>query len=158
LIRKFFIYLSISIVFSSCGRQPYQKFEKVDNKIWNYTSPQPFVVEIKDPGSYRLHVQLRYSQDYPYSNIWVGLTEKKPDNSEEKIRLNIPLFDVQGKPYGSFAGKFFDRSYPDAEVDGKDLTLSFSKAGQYTLTLQHNMRIDALAGISEIGIRLKGVQ
>ena len=145
------------IIVSSCGRQPIEKFEKIENNTWTYNAVRQFLVNIKDPGNYKLQVQLRYNQDYTYNNIWVGLTEKKPDGTEEKTRFNIPLFDVQGKPYGSFAGRFFDRSYPDAEVDGKKLTLSFPKAGQYTITLQHNMRSDALTGISETGIRLKRV-
>jgi gliding motility-associated lipoprotein GldH len=154
--RKLLAICLLCFLAASCGRQPIQKFETVDQMTWQYKNPYRFTVAIKQPGAYRLYLQLRYTQEYNFSNIWVGLMKKDPDGKEEKTRFNIPLFDVQGRPYGSFAGKFFDRSFPDAEVDGQKLTLNFDKPGQYTLTLQHNMRADNLKGLREVGIRLQG--
>jgi gliding motility-associated lipoprotein GldH len=156
--RYLFILCGLAL-FGSCGRQPIEKFDAIDKMVWDYNTPQKFVVDIKEPGTYRVILQLRYNQEYDFSNIWVGLTETKPDGSSEKARFNIPLFDVHGRPYGSFAGRFYDRSYPDGQVDSQDmLSLDFPKPGKYTLSLQHNMRNDNLAGISEVGIRLKAMK
>ena len=155
--RRFILFIGILLVLSGCGRQPYEKFTEIQDRVWSYNQPKSFIVNIDKPGSYRLFLQLRYTQEYTYSNIWVGLSENKPEGKTETVRFNIPLFDAQGKPYGSFAGKFFDRNYPDADIDARLLPLDFIKAGQYTLTLQHNMRPDRLDGISEVGIRLKAL-
>src|ERR1043166_1672210 len=144
--KRYLLVLAAGLALGSCGRQPMEKFQKVDNMVWSYKAPSQFDVDIKEAGNYKMIVQVRYNADYMYSNVWIGLTEKKPDGTEEKTRFNIPLFDITGRPYGSFAGKFFDRNYPDAELDGKELTLSFPKPGKYTLTLQHNMRQEDLIG------------
>jgi gliding motility-associated lipoprotein GldH len=152
--QKLLTIIGLLLITAGCGKQPFEKFERVEGRVWKYSDPHLFKVAIKEPGEYRLYIQMRYTQEYNYSNIWVGLTKKDPEGKIEKARFNIPLYDVHGKPYGSFAGKFFDRSYPDAEVDGQKLSLNFDKTGTYDIIIQHNMRMDDLNGIEEVGLRI----
>lgn len=142
---------------SSCGRQPIEQFHNVADRTWLFNKPENFEVNIPSPGTYSMLVQVRYTQEYSFSNIWVELNEKSPDGKKDSMRLNIPLFDLSGSPVGSFAGKFYDRSFPDAQIEGKELKLNFPSAGKYIFSLEHNMRIDKLDGISQLGIRLKQI-
>jgi len=153
--KYLFFFAGMIILFSGCGRQPIEQFINIPDRTWEFNNPAGFVVDITHPGVYKMLVQMRYSQEYSYSNVWVELNEKGPDGKKTGMRMNIPLFDLSGRPYGSFAGKYYDRTYPDAEMETNQLTLNIPQAGQYTFSLQHNMRIDKLDGISEIGIRLK---
>ena len=153
--KYIFYFVGMIILFSGCGKQPVEKFISIQDRVWEYNSPANFIVNITHPGIYKMKVQLRYSQEYSYSNIWVALNEKGPDGKTANMRMNIPLFDLSGRPYGSYAGKFYDRNYPDGNMETNQLTLNIPQAGLYTFSLQHNMRIDKLDGITEIGIRLK---
>jgi gliding motility-associated lipoprotein GldH len=152
--KYLFCCISIVMLFSGCGKQPFEQFISVHDRIWDYNSPVSFSVNITHPGVYKMQVQVRYSQEYTYSNVWIGLNEKGPDGKTSNMRMNIPLFDLSGRPFGSFAGKFYDRNYPDGEMETNQLTLNIPQTGAYTFSLQHNMRIDKLDGIAEIGIRL----
>jgi gliding motility-associated lipoprotein GldH len=151
---RIFTSMILILLLSGCGKQPVEKYAQISGRVWTVNDSQKFTVNIKEPGEYRLYIQIRYSQDYNFSNLWIGLTKKDLAGKVEKARFNIPLFDVHGRPYGSFAGKFFDRSYPDAEVDGQKLTLKFDAAGNYDLSIRQLMRVDALYGLDEVGIRL----
>jgi gliding motility-associated lipoprotein GldH len=142
------------VLFTSCGKQPLEQFIRIQDRTWDYNNPVSFAVNITHPGVYKMNIQVRYTQEYSYSNIWVGLSEKGPDGKNSGMRMNIPLFDLSGRPFGSFAGKFYDRSYPDANMETNQLTLNIPQTGPYTFTLQQNMRIDKLDGIAEIGIML----
>jgi len=153
--RNILVLIGIALLASSCGKQPIVQYFNVPDRIWAFQKPVDFVVNIAKPGYYQTQVRVRYTQEYSYSNIWVVLDEKRPDGKKAGMRFNIPLFDLSGSPFGSFAGKFYDRNYPDSSVEGKPLILNFPLAGQYTFSIQHNMRIDKLDGIAEIGIKLK---
>jgi len=148
-------FAGMMVLFSGCGRQPIEQFATIIDRTWDFNNPASFVLNIAQPGVYKMQVQVRYTQEYSYSNVWVALNEKSPDGKTASMRLNIPLFDLSGNPYGTFAGKFYDRSYPDAGLESKELTLNFPSSGKYEFSLQHNMRIDKLDGIDELGIRLK---
>jgi len=156
MIRKGLLLFGLAILACSCGVQPIEKFDKIKDMTWKVNEPSQFTIDIKDTGRYLALIQLRYTQNYSFSNIWVGLNEKKPDGKEEKTRFNIPLFDLSGRPFGASTGKLFDRGYPDDNIEGKDigLTFQFPKPGPYVLTLTQQMRPDELPGIAETGIRL----
>jgi|SRR6185437_62216 len=156
--RNFFVLIGIALFAGSCGRQPVENRVRLENRTWTFQKPADFVINITTPSVYHMQVQIRYTQEYSFSNVWVAVNEKSPDGKTTGVKLNIPLFDLAGKPYGSFAGKFFDRIYPDAEMESKQLTLNFPKAGQYEFSLQQNMRLDRLDGIDEVGIRLKAAR
>ena len=153
--KYIFYFLGIIALFSSCGKQPLEQFISIPNRVWEFNSPASFIVNITHPGVYKMQVEVRYSQEYSFSNVWVGLNEKGPDGKTANMRMNIPLFDLSGRPYGSFAGKFYDRNYPDGNMETNQLTLNIPQTGEYRFSFQHNMRIDNLDGIDEIGIRLK---
>ncbi len=149
--------LAIALL-SSCGKQPIEQFHNVADRTWLFNKPENFEVHITNPGTYTMLVQVRYTQEYSFSNIWMSIKEKGPDGKESAMRINVPLFDLSGKPFGSFAGKFYDRSFPDAQLESQDLKLNFPSAGTYSFSLEQNMRVDKLDGISQLGIRLKEVQ
>ena len=144
-----------ALVLSACGKQPMEQFISIPDRTWQFNSPENFDVNITSPGVYKMLIQVRYTQEYSFSNIWVALDEKSPDGKQASMRMNIPLFDISGRPLGSFAGNFYDRSYPDGQMEARQLTLNFPAKGRYSFSIHHNMRIDKLDGISEIGIRLK---
>ncbi len=153
--RVFALIILSLFLFSACGKQPIEQFKTISDRTWLFDSPENFVVNITSPGVYKMLIQLRYTQEYSFSNIWVALDEKSPNGKHAAMRINIPLFDITGRPLGSFAGKFYDRNFPDGQMEAQQLTLNFPSKGQYSFSIRHNMRVDKLEGISEIGIRLK---
>jgi gliding motility-associated lipoprotein GldH len=110
---------------------------------------------------YQLYIILRHNNQYKYNNIWVNLLAKAPADTVQKLSLELPLANKEGWlgtgmddvfehriKVGSDAGSFtFLQPTGDA--------FHFTKAGEYTFTLEQIMRDDPLENIMNVGLRLE---
>lgn len=90
---------------------------------------------------------LYYSDQYPYSNLYLKRQILYDSINEYSDTANYTLFD----PLGKMTGKGFSSEKKIENIVGKG-ALRFKNIGYYTIYLQHLMRIDTLPGISKAGI------
>lgn len=148
--RSFLFFCIIALFCSSCGRSVYNEYKEVKGEGWSFTDAKQFAFDIEQEGDYNLALNIRNTDNYPYSNIWVNLQTVGPSKRPATERFNLTMADVTGRWLGEGPGKLHDNRF--LVKDRMHLV-----PGSYTFTLQHDMRPDVLEGIKEIGIRLKKI-
>ena len=151
--KYIFFFVSL-LMLSSCMRgRIYEKYESLQNWDWNYADSKSFPIEIKEPGKhYNIYVNVRHSEDYLYSNLWVQLQIKKPGNKEDNQRFALTLATQEGRWLGTRLGSIYD--IPPFLVLQN---YSIPDIGQYNFILRHAMRDDKISGIMDVGIRVEQV-
>jgi len=140
--------LLISIVFSTACTQKhfYNEYKSVNTKAWNVIDTLTFLVNIDDANAYYdVAVSVRYQKDYEFSNIWLNIIASYTENNKP-IRLEVPLFKKDGKPYGKVSGSLCTQTVP------LQTKIKFPKVGKYRIKMVHLMRKDPLDGISDVGV------
>jgi len=127
----------------------YEKYLEIDQKSWEYENPVTFEVEVEKPeDSYDLYVNLRHSNDYPYSNLWLMLYTLPPEGQPTQQRLELKL----ARPDGSWIGNSLGGTITH-EIRVRS-NMELPAAGTYTYTIQHDMRMNQVPAVSHVGIRL----
>lgn len=124
------------------GSTVFSGFRPVDARGWRYTDTLVFPLDaMADTVPVRTDVALtvRHSNDYPYSNLWLEIAT--PDTVRN---VCVELADVFGRWYGRGLGLAFERT--DTVLRG--VTLGPAD----TLRIHHNMRLDTLCGIEQVGV------
>lgn len=105
------------------------------------------------PGRYRLEIELRNTDEYPFRDIWLSISENLKDSlREETSYLHGHLADETGRwMNGKRAGGFF----PVTFVLDKPLWIR-RVSTQLRIRLTHLMQRNPLPGITDVGIRLTG--
>lgn len=145
----------ILIVFiSSCHQNlSYEKYIPVDKGLWNSSQHFFFPVEIKDTSIlYNIYVNVRNTDDYSFSNLWLNIGTKFPDNESFEKRIDLTLADSTGKWLGQSQGDLYDEQILIQQ------NAFFQKQGTYTFSLEQIMRQDPLPGILAIGLRVENTQ
>ncbi|MFN8294751.1 MAG: gliding motility lipoprotein GldH [Chitinophagales bacterium] len=145
--RKFII-LFLSIIFlSACEQQHfYNEFKTVDIKAWKSTDTLYFPIKIdQDNKNYQYALSIRHSKEYEFSNLWLKIFIKG-NGTDTSFRYEIPLFKIDGKPYGKNSGSLCTQTIP------LKTTLPLNKKGEYKISIVQLMRKDPLDGISDVGI------
>lgn len=141
--------------FTSCIKSPYyQKEYSVPQNAWRYQFKPSFKFEITDTtSSYDLFFNIRHTEAYPFSNIWVWIYTKQPgDSTFQKSRIEIPLAEPSGKWMGRGAGEIWEQHMP---LTAGDKAMVFKKTGTYEIRMEQNMRVDPLPEVLQIGLRVE---
>lgn len=137
--------------FSSCSSSDIV-FE--DNVIipkhqWSYENIPSFTVRIDDiTKKYGIAINFRHNKDYKFSNVFVLLHEKGPGIRDTAYRHELKLAERDGRWTGEASGGLYH-----TEFLAKD-NFQFPDTGQYTLSVEQNMRVNPLVGVSDIGIKV----
>lgn len=134
----------------SCSNEAYFEQNKViTNRAWDYGQKPSFAVKIDDKNAkYDVIINLRHSNHYDYSNIYVLLHEKGKGLADTAIRKEIKLAELDGKWIGQSSGSLYEIQYL-----AKD-NLTFPDTGTYTFALEQNMRVNPLLEINDVGIKI----
>lgn len=125
------------------------EFIPVPNQKWDYEFNPEVTIHVPNiEKKYRVYLNLRHNQDYPFSNIFVLLhyPEKKT-----KERLEITL----AEPDGKWTGKGNGGKYTH-QILIKD-QYRFTDTGTMTFKLEQNMRETPLKGIIACGLRIEPI-
>jgi len=142
-----YIILISLLIFTSCKpKHFYNEFKTVDVKKWKSTDTLTYTVDIEDAKpEYNVSISIRYQKDYEFSNIWLSVIDTY-DNENKTVRVEVPLFKKDGKPYGKKSGSFCTQTIP------YQYRTRFPKAGKYKLSIVQLMRKDPIGGISDVGV------
>lgn len=156
---KITLAFSALLVIASCN--PNRIFEKntdISNNVWDKKFKPEFEFEIKDTSLlYSLSVNVRHTNFYQFSNLWVMAYTTFPDGKTISSRVELPLADKDGKWHGDCLGDICD---VNVSIQEKAI---FNQAGKHKIILEQIMRnkslnIDELPGIMAIGLKVEKLQ
>ncbi len=144
---KKILYLIITLIAISCEQKHfYNEFKSVDVKKWKSTDTLKYTVNTpEDDANYTYAVSVRHQKDYEFSNLWLKVIIKG-NSTDTSFRFEVPLFKVDGKPYGKCSGSLCTQTMPIKAIDG------IHKKGEYKISIIQLMRKDPLDGIEDIGL------
>lgn len=148
--KKFLAILSFSFLVYSCTSDAYFEENKViANRSWDYSQTPIFAVKIDDNSAkYDVFINLRHSNSYDYSNIFILLHENGNGLKDTSYRKEIKLAELDGRWVGKSSGTLYEVQYLAKS------NFTFPDTGTYTFALEQNMRVNPLLEVSDVGIKL----
>lgn len=152
--KNYLLLLSVLLVTLfeiSCDRMAvYDKNKPVPDYTWNYKDTFLFHVNIADTvHAHNIYINIRNSENYRYSNIYLFITTYAPNGNFLKDTFEITLADKSGKWLGQGAGNIFSLQVPYKK------NVRFPYRGIYLFEIQHAMWNKDLHGIADVGIRVE---
>jgi len=148
--KKFLAFLVVCNLFSSCTSDAYYEENKeVTDRSWNYSQVPSFAVNIKDnKAKYDVYINLRHTNLYDYSNIYLLLHAKGKGIADTSYRKEIKLAELDGKWVGQSSGSLYEIQYLAKS------NFTFPDTGVYTFGLEQNMRVNPLPEVTDVGIKI----
>jgi len=149
--------LAFSLVFVSCdSKRVFDEYKSVPNK-WHKDSIISFKINPPDStNAYNLFINLRNTNDYKYSNLFLIVEMDFPHGKTIKDTLEYKM----AKPNGELLGSGFS-NVKENKLWYKEQVV-FTEAGEYVVKIQHAMRengkvygVTDLDGITDIGFRIE---
>ena len=150
---KYIAILILVVVFTACDENRiFEQNSEIPDRSWDYDTVMPFEVTISDTNlHYNVYVNLRHTNQYANSNLWVLLHTTFPSGEKLEKRVELPLASTEGKWYGNSAGSIINHQIliqPNAV---------FPEAGIYKFEIEQNMRRNPLEEVLDVGIRVEKV-
>jgi gliding motility-associated lipoprotein GldH len=125
---------------------------EIADRNWSYTEKirVPLIIENKDI-LYNIHLNLRHTSSYKYSNIFLLIHIISPDGKKVTERKEFKLALPDGQWLGRGSGDMY--SYQILFKENYKFTLK----GKYLIELEQNMRDNPLGYVSDAGIRVEKV-
>lgn len=133
------------LLMSSCRKDVvYSHFTPIPSEEWNMDSIARFDYTISDKaGEYRILVHVRYTERYPYQNMWLFIGD-----SSRCDTIEFYLADDRGQWLGDKHHGFIEM--PVLYEEG----YHFPDTGHYHIAIQHGMRDTLLRGVTDIGVEI----
>lgn len=146
------IILLSAIMFLAVSCDPglvYEENIAIEDASWHKDDIKSFSFEVTDTVSpLDLYVNIRTTNDYPYSNLYLFLYSEYPDGYTDKDTLDFILAYPDGKWIGENSGTIIENQVLISR-GGR-----FAKEGTYTFEIQHAMRDEFLPEVTDIGFRV----
>lgn len=107
---------------------------------------------------YNIYVNVRHTDAYPYSNLWMLIGTRAPgDSTGVSRRVELPLADTYGKWLGSGVNGMVVTNNDDVFEHRIPIQQNavFDKPGRYRFTFEQNMRQNPLPNILSVGLRIE---
>jgi gliding motility-associated lipoprotein GldH len=149
--------LFVALALSYCTpRNDFKAINDLKDNAWPVDSTQSFTFTIADAGkSYDFYYLIRNATIYPFYNLYIkrSLTDST-SKVMNKSMDELILVDVKtGKPFGSGLGDIFDHKFKIKSLSN----YRFPKVGEYTFSVEQNMRQDPLLGVMSVGVSIEPV-
>ncbi|OWY23384.1 hypothetical protein BVG80_08645 [Sphingobacteriales bacterium TSM_CSM] len=132
------------------GNTVFEKNAEIPKGNWTYDVKPAFEVPVTDTVSrYNVYVNLRHTNSYTYSNMWVIIYTTLPSGKKLERRTELPLSDKEGKWYGKDSGSIINQQIliqPNAIMP---------EAGTYRFEFEQNMRVNPLPDVLSIGLSIE---
>lgn len=141
----------LTIFFIACGKERtiFEKSYDIQNHQWTYNDTLDFTFDIADTMSiYDIVLSIRHTPQYPMQNIYMNIYTKFPSGERIKQLLNIDLADNTGKWEGKCSSSECLFEIPIQS------NAFFNATGKHTITLEQYMRVENLAGINNIALKI----
>jgi gliding motility-associated lipoprotein GldH len=126
---------------------------ELKNRNWSYAEKIKVPVKIESADiPYNIYFNLRLTDEYKYSNIFILIHFIDPSGKKITERKEFTLALADGEWLGSGSGNklFYQLKFKS--------NFKFPKSGTYVFELEQNMRDNPLNYISDAGIRVEKAQ
>jgi gliding motility-associated lipoprotein GldH len=151
-VKKIFLFAFCTCLLLACGKDyTYEGYKTLPKKEWIVDSVASFPFKITEQTKfYTLSYTIRNTLRYPYYNIFVNyeLLDASGKVLLSKQMDNNLLNPKTGEPYGTGLGDMYDHDFLLLE------NYHFPTAGDYTLKLKQQMRLDTLPEIVAVGVKI----
>lgn len=137
--------------FTACdSKRVYEQNIDIPKYIWDKDNPVYFDVEIKDTVSlHNVYINIRNASGYAYSNLYLFLDTKYPNNSMSRDTIECILADPSGKWLGDGSGDIWDNQILFKK------NVRFKQIGTYKFRYEQAMRMPKLPMIMDVGLRIE---
>ena len=144
----------ILFALSSCdSSRVYEQNTEIPDYIWDKDNPIYFDVDIKDTVNlHNVYVNIRNAGGYGYSNIYLYLDTKYPNNTISRDTIECILADATGKWLGDGSGDIWDNQILFKK------NVRFKQMGVYKFRYEQAMRMPKLPMIMDVGLRIEKSQ
>jgi len=155
--NKVILIVVICLSFLSCdSNRVFDEYKSVSSQ-WNKDSIISFKVSPPDSiNAYNVFVNLRNTNDYKYSNLFLIVSTKFPNGKVIKDTLEYRM----AQPNGEFLGTGFS-DVKENKLWYKE-NIVFKESGEYKFDIQHAMRengkvqgVENLEGVTDVGLRVE---
>jgi gliding motility-associated lipoprotein GldH len=151
----FLLFILISL-YSCDSNRVFDAYKTVPD-VWHKDSIISFKIQAPDSiKPYNLFVNVRNTNAYKYSNLFLTVEMSFPHGKTIKDTLEYRMADTDGKLLGTGLTSIKENKlwYKEAVV--------FKESGEYTVNIQHAMRkngevkgIENLEGVTDVGFRIE---
>lgn len=144
-----FLFAFLVIGLTSCSDRPVISISQSINGDWNYDSPLIYSLDIQsDDTVYDLILELTYSTDFNYQNIYVNIETQYPNGEKVDDVISINLTDGAGTFLGNCNNKECDIEILLQEK------FKFKDIGTHIISISQHSRKENIPGISEGKLKL----
>nr|WP_321221225.1 gliding motility lipoprotein GldH [uncultured Psychroserpens sp.] len=161
--KYWILYIVLIMSMLSCdSKRVFDEYQSVSGE-WDKDNLIAFKVTPPDTiNAYNLYVNLRNTEDYKYSNLFLIVELNYPNGKTIKDTLTYKM----ANPDGTFLGTgFTDVKENKLWYKGHEEPFVFDEQGEYVVNIQHAMRengsingIEKLDGITDVGFRIEHSQ
>lgn len=151
--------IPVILFFSSCTEiNLYEKHAAIPAHEWKADYKPQFTFDIQDTTAvYDVMLVLRHTEKYGYNNIWLKLTIQSPSDSSQTIRIEKTLATNKDGWLATAMDDIYDHRI-SINNELAENNVSFKTPGEYTFTLQQDMREDPLLHVMNAGLRVEKKQ
>jgi gliding motility-associated lipoprotein GldH len=145
------LFLAAILLLTSCSSNlVYTDSKAMTEKIWNLDDVAVFKVPVTDTiNSNNVVFTIRTGSLYPFRNIYFFVSTTSPDGRIVTDTLQYNLADEKGKWYGKGFGDVHELKLPYKS------NVFFPVKGIYQFNIRHGMRLEALTGVYDLGLRIE---
>ncbi len=146
-----FIWAVIILLFMACdSNRVFEENRSLLNETWHKDSTLVFNIEITDTLSvYNIYLNNRITRQYEYSNLYLFIDTKLPNNQILRDTVECLLRNPAGKILGKGFGNVWSNKIPYRKH------IRFPYYGNYKFTIKQAMRDEQLKYILDAGIRIE---
>ncbi len=155
---KILIVAFVLVLASSCKRQVvYNQFQAIEGNQWHKDSLIHFTIPSQDTvQKNNIYVTLRNNKDYEFSNLFLIVGIRFPNNYQIVDTLEYEMTTPEGRFLGTGIS-----DVKENKLEYKT-NVTFSQMGDYDLTVQQAMRktrevegLEYLNGITDVGVQIE---
>jgi len=161
MLKNKYCLIGVFLVFLSCSKQPFfTRYKNIENDKWAIDKSVDFNVAVVDSlASYNLFINIRNTNQYPYSNLFLVVTETYKNTILQIDTLEYQMADASGR----WLGSGFTSVKENKLIYKTDF--AFPKKGEYSFSIIHAVRKNGqifgdkyLQGISDVGLQIENTQ
>lgn len=146
--RSAFKLIIVILLLTSCDRV-YRKYDKESFPTYTWQNGQGVIFKptIEDvTKSYEVVLGIRHVYGLKIRTLAINVLQVSPSGKESSKEYQLKLIDDQGEYISSCGGDLCDI---EVVVESN---VKFDEAGEYKYLVTHNMPIDRIPGIMEVGL------
>lgn len=143
--------LFIAGIMIACDKQTvYHAFQTLPQEGWKRKDTLFFHVSVPDlQAHYKLTVEVRNRNDYPYQNLFLSIGCVGPENDWQSAdTLQVLLADKEGIWLGDGWSGLYQSAFPVGDI-------KIGKAGDYLFKIAYTLPDHQLSGINDVGIKIE---